>query len=594
MEKKKPPILQYACLALLFALASAYQIRSMIYAFPNYFGVIAAQYPFTVDYVKGQPALLFVINSARQAGVQNNDILLTVNGRPLTGLAVYGEAIRTAKPGDPLRIEFRRPGETSARAATLQLERANAPRFSLPAVSILAIKLIVPALCILIGFWVAAVRPRDPSAWCLLLIMLFFSAYFSAGAESWGPVFRDVAEAYRSGVSNLWPLAMLLFGVYFPEPLPEKDAAWWKWSKSIMIIVLLVSSVANVVASVGQIENSASVASLNAVLEHFGFVDFLLAFAAIGAFFASISVKLHQSVTPDAKRRLRLLYTGSTISMAPACILFVVQNVKGGELEQIFPEWFVLFGLSMMLLFPITLAYVIVVHRAMDVRLVIRQGLQYGLATAGARALQVILGFVVLWTAVNLSLDPTRSRPQKIMVVAWGVVFVLWLRKGAEFARKWIDKRFFRDAYNSEQILEALSEEVRSIVEKRPLLERVATRISESLYIPRVAVLLHEGHQYRPAFAIGYPAALDADLPESGGTVQRLIREAGPERVYFDDAKSWVNTGEVPEEERRKLSSLAPQLLIPLAVKQKLLGIISLGQKRSLSLIHISEPTRRS
>ena len=128
MKAKKPPILQYVCLALLFALASAYLIRSMIYAFPTYFGVTAAQYPFTADYVKGQPSLQFVISSARQAGLQNNDILLTVNGRPLTGLAVYGEAIRASKPDDPLRIEFRRPAETSARSATLQLQRATAPR----------------------------------------------------------------------------------------------------------------------------------------------------------------------------------------------------------------------------------------------------------------------------------------------------------------------------------------------------------------------------------------------------------------------------------------------------------------------------------
>src|SRR5277367_439373 len=583
MNTKKPPILQYVCLAILFALASAYQIRAMIYAFPNYFHVTAAQYPFTfaVDYGKDQPSLQFVISSARQAGVENNGILLAVNGRPLTGLAVYGEAIRTAKPGDPLRIEFRRPGETSTRSATLLLDRAGAPRFSLPAASILAIKLVVPTLCILIGFWVAAVRPRDPSAWCLLLIMLFFSAYYSAGAESWGPVVRDIAVGYQTAIGNLWPLAMLLFGVYFPEPLPEKDPAWWKWSKSIIITVLLVSCVANVIARIGQFENFASVASLSSFLARFGIVDFLVAFAAIGTFFASIAAKLRQSVTPDAKRRLQLLYTGSTISMAPACVLFVVQNIKGGQFQQIFPEWFVLSALSMMLLFPITLACVIVVHRAMDVRVVIRQGLQYGLATAGTRVLQVILGFVVIWTAANLNLDPTRSRPQKIMVIAWGIVFVFGLRKGAEFVRKWIDKRFFRDAYDAEQILEALSEEVRSIVEKRPLLERVATRISESLYIPRVAVLLHDGGWYRPAFSIGYPGALDADLPESGGTVQRLVREAGPERVYLDDEKSWVNSREVPDEERRKLSSLGPQLLIPLAVKQNLLGIISLGQKRS-------------
>jgi phosphoserine phosphatase RsbU/P len=582
MRAKNPPILQYVCLAFLFVLASACQIRSAMYAFPNYFHFKVAAYPFTPTYDKGHPVLRFVNKSARQAGLQNGDILLAVNGRPVTGLAVFGEAIRTVKPGDTLTVQVLHPGETAPRTAAISLEQATAPPISLPAASLLIIKLVIPTFCTLLGFWVTAVRPRDRSAWCLLLIMLFFSVFYSAGVESWGPVVRDIAEGYRLTVANTWPIFMLLFGLYFPEPFPEKDQAWWTWSKRIVITLLIVSCVVSVIVGLGQFENFAPVASLSAALDRLSLIDFLINFAAIGAFFACISVKMGQAVTPDAKRRLRLLYVGSTVSMGPACILFVAQNIKGGEpLEQIFPEWFVLSALSLMLLFPITLAYVIVVHRAMDVRVVIRQGLQYGLATAGTRVLQVILGFVVIWTAVNLSLDPTRSKPEKIMVIAWGVVIVIGLRRGAEFVRKWIDRRFFRDAYNAEQILEALSEEVRSIVEKQPLLERVATKISESLYIPRVAVLLEQGGSYRPAFAIGYSGTLDTDFAETSGTVQQLKRQAAPERIYFDDAKSWVNSSQLTKQERRTLASLDPQLLLPLTVKQKLLGIISLGQKRS-------------
>jgi sigma-B regulation protein RsbU (phosphoserine phosphatase) len=50
--------------------------------------------------------------------------------------------------------------------------------------------------------------------------------------------------------------------------------------------------------------------------------------------------------------------------------------------------------------------------------------------------------------------------------------------------------------------------------------------------------------------------------------------------VYFDDEHSWVNT-DLPADERQKLASLGPQLLLPLSVKDKLLGLVSLGEKRS-------------
>jgi phosphoserine phosphatase RsbU/P len=581
MRAKKPPIFQYACLAIVLAAACSYQVRATVFAFPEYLHVPAVEWPFIPIHSNGQPRVEFVVPAAQQAGVKENDILVSVNGRPFTGLAVYGEAIGEAKPGDILTATVQTPGAASQRSVSIRLERPRTPSSAWGAVTLVMIKFVMPVLCIVLGFWVVAVRPRDPAAWLLFFTLQFFSTYYSAGVESWGPGIRDLAEAYQTGVSATWPLLMLLFGVYFPEPLPGRGSAWWRWTKRIVVPALIADALATVIVNVGALENYASVAPLAAWMERLSIVSFLLSFVAVGSFFACIGMRLGMAVAPDAKRRLRLLLWGTTLSMTPACVLFVVQNFVGGQLEKIFPEWLVLVSLSLMFLFPITLAYVIVVQRALDVSVVVRQGLQYALATSGIRVLQVLLTFVVLWTAITLGLEPGRSRAQKIAAIAWGVVLVLWLRKGAVRLRGWTDRRFFREAYDAERILEGLSDEVRTIIETRPLVERVATRIAESLHVPQVAVLLADGGWYRPAFALGYAGALDADFPETGATVHRLKREAGPERVYFDDEDSWVNSSALAKDERRKLAALAPQLLLPLTVKEKLLGIISLGEKRS-------------
>ena len=60
-------------------------------------------------------------------------------------------------------------------------------------------------------------------------------------------------------------------------------------------------------------------------------------------------------------------------------------------------------------LFPLTLAYIIVVQRAMDVRVVVRQGLQYGLATTGIRALQFVAIAIVIATAFALGSNSNRT-----------------------------------------------------------------------------------------------------------------------------------------------------------------------------------------
>jgi sigma-B regulation protein RsbU (phosphoserine phosphatase) len=373
---------------------------------------------------------------------------------------------------------------------------------------------------------------------------------------------------------------MLFFGLYFPQPFPHNRAQGWvRLAKYVLAPVLIVDAVVSIAIRIGEIESYATVSRLAAFWGRLGSIPFWLGLIAIGSFFASISFKSGTDASADTKRRLRLLYAGTTLSMTPTLILIVIARIKGGELEQVFPEWLVLVSLTLLLLFPITLAYVIVVQRALDVRVVIRQGLQYALATGGIRVLQVLLTAGVLFGSINLAISH-GSRVQKMSMIAWGVFLVLMLRRAADRLRKWIDRRFFRDAYNAEQILAGLSDEVRSMVETRPMLEQVASRIAESLHVPRIAVLLQEGGFYRPAYALGYGGMPHVELPDTAAAIEHLRKDFEPARVYFDDEDSWVNSL-LPEAERRSLAELEPQLLLPLAVKDKLLGIVSLGEKRS-------------
>jgi phosphoserine phosphatase RsbU/P len=580
MTPKKAPILQYICLAVIFLGACAYQIRATIYSFPEYFHIQSVAWPFVPGYVHGRPHTEFVNESASKAGVKENDIIVSVGGHPFTGLAVFGEAMRKAKPGDVLQVTLLTGAQTTPYAASIPLEARRSPMAFLAVLFLLCIKVFMPVFCLLLGAWVVAARPRDISAWLLFLTLQFFSVLYSVGAESWGPVVRDLGEAYRQALISTWPIFMLLFGLYFPEPFPGKEWAFWKWAKRILIPGLIAFAVANVIEGVGALENFSAVAGLSAVLDRLGKLYFILSFAATGCFFAAIGMKAGHAATHDAKRRLGLLRWGTTVSMAPACVLFVTQALTGIPIEKLFPVWVVLPSFALMLLFPVTLAYVIVVHRAMDVRVVIRQGLQYALATTGIRVLQILLTVIILSVGVTIATNYNFSRAHEITTIALLIIAVLWLSRGAKKLRAWTDRRFFRDAYHAEQILASLVDEVRSIVEAQPLLERVTSKISEALHVTRAAVFLPKDGIYRPIYALGYDVIPETQFPDAATTIERLRKQPEPERVYFDDEKSWVNT-ELAKDERQNLAALQPQLLLPLAVKDKLLGVVTLGEKRS-------------
>ena len=107
----------------------------------------------------------------------------------------------------------------------------------------------------------------------------------------------------------------------------------------------------------------------------------------------------------------------------------------------------------------------------------------------------------------------------------------------------WVDRRFFREAYDADAILSDLASEVRTMVETRPLLETVARRIAEALHVPRVAILLNDGG----TLSAGVRARLSqrrrtSRSPHRAPRSGRLRREPHA-RVRFDDAESWVHDG---------------------------------------------------
>jgi phosphoserine phosphatase RsbU/P len=179
-------------------------------------------------------------------------------------------------------------------------------------------------------------------------------------------------------------------------------------------------------------------------------------------------------------------------------------------------------------------------------------------------------------------LTKSGGRTAKIIVAAIGLLAIFTIRGAAARLRIWTDRRFFREAYNAEQVLSELSDQVRSMVETRSLIETVAARISETLHVPRVAVLLGAAGSFRPAYALGYGSSPDVAFPANHGTMRVLEAMKEPARVYLDDPNSWLyREAEVSVEDRTQLSQLHSELLLPLSTRDKLLGFISLGPKLS-------------
>jgi phosphoserine phosphatase RsbU/P len=576
----KRPIFLYSLLATLFLITLVYQVRFL----PDFARREVKHFPFFFV-ESGSNRIDFPTAESARIGIHKGDRLVAVNGMPFTGTGDLGRAFEEAQVGVPLVMTIRAKDAPAGDQQSVSLPVTAARLDSWDTASDLVIGFLLPTVSLLLGFWVAFRRPRDPMAWLLLLLMMSFPHILQTFiVNGWPPGWRVAGVLYESTLDAAFPIAIFLFGRFFPEPF-ARDSRYdygWRTLQWLCALPFAIVALLGVATAVGSLSNYQSVASLRTFLRPFDIVAQILAYILIGSFFSAMGIKLGLSKSADAERRLRFLYWGAIAAFTPPLLPTLYALLLGKTPNEIFPSWFIAVVLMPLVLFPLTLSYVIVVQKAMGVGVAVRQGLQYTFARGGIRVLQWLAIGTVIVAGTTMAGNANHDRPQKTIVILTGITAYFTIRRLGDGLRTWVDRRFFRESYNAEHVLTELSEQVRSMVETKSLVETVAARISETLHVPQVAVLLAGGGFYQPAFAMGYAELPTVAFPGKTGMAMVLKSQKEPARVFLNDRDSWIYREEgIGDEERGKLATLRSELLLPLAVRDKLLGFISLGPKRS-------------
>jgi len=112
------------------------------------------------------------------------------------------------------------------------------------------------------------------------------------------------------------------------------------------------------------------------------------------------------------RRRLGLLHAGSALSFCRFSWSITGYLLQGRHMK-VTPA--LMFALVILCGFPLTMAYGIVVQRALDVRVgVVRMGVQYALAQGSVPRAGQLVASAGRFPAVLLALDPNTNRPRKI------------------------------------------------------------------------------------------------------------------------------------------------------------------------------------
>ena len=518
-----------------------------------------------------------VREEAREAGVHWGDPVVAINGRPFTGYNVLLEELRKSHAGDSMEMTLQPKGDAahtvSIRLAPLYTARPGA----LELISrIFFLDILLPLACLLLGIWVVAARPRDKNAWFLFGILQYFVLIF-AGNQFWpGPLFAFMSIWSVVGLI-IGPLSIMFFGIYFPErSLYDVKFPWVKWILTGILAALLPFSL---LYSYGFAFSFQTIVWLAPWMGAITRTITIVAMIAIFIYFLCIGQKASTASSPDLRRRLKILQAGSTIANTPLFILVLISVTSGRDLGDGIPAWIFLGAIFIFTLFPISLAYVVVVHRAMDLRIIVRQGTKYALARSSLWFLRALTA-VLLALAIGRALRHNPVRLGDIVLVASLAALLLVVRfRTSKVLSSWIDRKFFREAYSAEQVLSELATQAQGFTDTAALIRTVSECISNALHVDRIAVLLRSGDTFRLQYASGVDIGGEVLIPGNSKTIANLDAVKKPANVYLDNPDAWLLAA--TDAERAALRELGAEMLIPLRGSNRLLGVMALGPKRS-------------
>ena len=161
--------------------------------------------------------------------MQAGDDVLSVNGVPFTGMAELIRQTFYAQPGQTIAIAYRNAaGGIDTAQVTLMARRRGPPTISGWLINII-LRLLFPAFCLLLGYWVVLARPLEWNAWFLLGIMNVVPAFL--GQTAYFPGFLTPFTIFWQIFSVQWMfISLILFSIYFPvRSRTDQRHPWIKW-----------------------------------------------------------------------------------------------------------------------------------------------------------------------------------------------------------------------------------------------------------------------------------------------------------------------------------------------------------------------------
>ena len=222
------------------------------------------------------------------------------------------------------------------------------------------------------------------------------------------------------------------------------------------------------------------------------------------------------------------------------------------------------------LIFTLILAYAIIVHRLMDIKIALRRSSVF----LASLFVVLIMAAVVKYIFDNL-FSVYSVWVHLLILVAALFIFPPVKNRFYRFANKY----FFSSLYDSSEVIASLSDKLRSTLEAEKIYEYIFNILTNAFHIKAFGVLTHDKKnklyvlRYNQGFKDGAPVNFSEDE-----TLDKLFIRQNKTIIIEEIERSGLL-------EKNKtidlLLKLKVEILAPLNLKDKTIGLIALGRKES-------------
>ncbi|OFW20737.1 MAG: hypothetical protein A3G21_22550 [Acidobacteria bacterium RIFCSPLOWO2_12_FULL_66_21] len=493
---------------------------------------------------------------AARAGVAPGDVLLQIDRQEIRMPDDVVEALHASSGGQTLTYNVLRmkSAEVFALAVAPIPSGAHALYYVLACVGLFTL---------FVGAAVRLRRPDHPAtlhflwltvAWCGLL-----SLSFSGRLDRLDQVF------YWGDVASMLLLPPLF--LHFALVFPERTDSWARSDSGrtlipVLYLPALLLGGARVAVLVRAADRGQMLTTSLTLIER---SEYVVLAASLVAGLAIMIRALGRVRSGTARRQLRWIVGGTTLGALPFVLgyalpwAFGLATFKGAE-----------FTAALLGFVPLAFASAIVRYRLMDVEVIIKRTLVYSAAIAAIAAIYAVL----LWLASQVIFRGNDNANPVIALLATLVV-VLLSRPVKNAIQTALDRVYYRDRYDYRRALVGFARDLNSDLDLFRLSERLVHRVTETLVVDRMALLLAplggDGGFVTVAHAgfAGEPPVLprDSDVGTrliSGHTL-RLDDPLGQRRIDAREGEFWREAG--------------VHYFIPCVSKEGTIAVMALGRK---------------